>query len=72
MAKEKKNLEERALELAAKLIEEEDKSKMVNKQRTKFETQMQEAEDQLNKEKLVCNLWRYPGSLKFTSKFAYF
>jgi hypothetical protein len=71
LLKEKKFMEERTAELTSKLTEEEDKAKHVGKQRSKFESQLQEVEDQLEKEKLVCPLFSSFPIFRITSLGSY-
>lgn len=51
--KEKKSIEERAVELSNQLVEEEEKAKQVGKQRSRAEGQLHALEQELQKEKQV-------------------
>ncbi len=53
MIKERKHLEEKVQDLVSKMGEEEEKGKHLSKQKSKYETQIGEMEDQLNRERQV-------------------
>lgn len=51
--KEKQHLQDRSVELTAKLTEEEDKGKQLAKLKAKYEAQIAELEEQLARERAV-------------------
>lgn len=71
LVRERKLLEERNTELTTKLAEEEEKGKHLGKMRSKFESQMTDVEEQLNRERQVripAPLQMFRWSIIFTVK----